>query len=196
MHGFENVGYLVMEQGNHTLPGGERVEAGQFIQGGKRLSDIGFAEPFPTAPVLLASVTSANDAKAVTTRVRNVTGEGFQLQLEEQESLTAGHDAETIHYIAWQPSEGTVEGLRFGAGLTGNDVRHRVFPLSFEGEWDEIPVLLSQMQTTNGGDTATLRYQNLTTQGVDIWVEEEQSKDRETNHVGEGIGWIIFGEGG
>jgi PKD repeat protein len=194
IHGFETVSYLVMEQGSHLLPNGERVEAGQFIQGGRALSSIGFAESFSAVPVVLASVTSANDGKAVTSRVHNVSPTGFQLRLDEQESITTGHGAETIHYIAWQPSEGTFEGLRFAVRLSGNSLTHKVSKLSFGGGWNQVPAFLAHMQTINGGDPAALRYRNRTAEGVDIWVQEEQSRDLDTRHAKEAVGWIIFGE--
>jgi PKD repeat protein len=194
IHGFETVSYLVMEQGSHLLPSGQRVEAGKFIQGGAEQSRIGFAESFATVPVVLASVTSLNDAKAVTPRVNNVTRDAFQLALVEQETIKAGHGPETIHYIAWPPSAGTFEGLKFAVGRTRNEVTDRAFNLSFGSGWDQVPVFLGHVQTINDADPAALRSRNLTAAGVEIWAEEERSRDGELKHGKESVGWIIFNE--
>ncbi len=191
-HAFETVSYLVMEQGSHLLRNGEWIEAGQFIQGGRALSSIGFAGSFATAPVVMVSVTSNNDAKAVTTRVRNVTRDGFELRLNEQESITVGHGAEKISYIAWPLSEGTFQGLTFAVRKSGNTVTHQVSKLGFGSGWSQAPAFLAQMQTINGGDTAALRYRDRSTTGVDVWVQEEKSKDVEVTHGKETVGWIIF----
>ena len=48
------------------------------------------------------------------------------------------------------------------------------------------------MQTYYGTDTANLRYRNLTGTGVDIKVEEEQSRDTETAHTSETVGYAVF----
>jgi hypothetical protein len=38
------------------------------------------------------------------------------------------------------------------------------------------------MQTTDGGNSAALRYKSLTGSGVEVFVEEETSLDDETRH--------------
>ena len=48
------------------------------------------------------------------------------------------------------------------------------------------------MQTADGKDTAALRWRNKNGRGVEIKVEEEQSRDTETNHTTESIGYMIF----
>jgi hypothetical protein len=48
------------------------------------------------------------------------------------------------------------------------------------------------MQTTDGGDTANLRRDSVTNVSVDVWVDEEQSKDAETNHTSEVVGYLLM----
>jgi hypothetical protein len=191
-HGFEQVGYVVMEAGRHQLPSGQWIEAGRFVQGGRQLSSIGFAQDFSKVPVVLSGIMSHNDAKAATTRVAGVTVAGFQMRLDEQESRTQGHGAETIGYLAWEPSVGNWGGLQFAVGATKSLVTSRAYRLSFGGAWGEPPVFVAQMQTLNEGDTAVLRHENLGVASVDIRVEEETSKDRETGHKNEAVGYALF----
>jgi PKD repeat protein len=192
VHAFERVGYVVMEAGRHQVAVGQWVEAGRFVQGGRQLSSIGFTESFGRVPVVLTGIMSQNDAKAVTTRVSGVHLGGFQVRLDEQESLLSGHGAETIAYIAWQPSVGTLDGLSFVVAATGNQVGSKSFRLNFGSVWGEPPVFVAQMQTINETDTAVLRHQNLGTSSVEVRAEEETSKDRETNHKNESVGYALF----
>jgi hypothetical protein len=46
------------------------------------------------------------------------------------------------------------------------------------------------MQTTNGGDPANLRWLSRNEVAVEVWVSEEQSKDAETEHVAESVGYF------
>jgi hypothetical protein len=48
------------------------------------------------------------------------------------------------------------------------------------------------MQTTDGMDTAALRYKDLKINSVHIRVEEEQSKDKESAHTTEVVGYLAI----
>mgnify|MGYP006284430787 FL=1 len=48
------------------------------------------------------------------------------------------------------------------------------------------------MQTLNGGDTANVRWQNKDAQGIDIMIDEEESRDSETNHTTEIVGYFVL----
>ncbi|WP_050799641.1 PKD domain-containing protein [Thiocapsa marina] len=190
-HAFETVTYVAMEKGTHELPSGERIEAGTIMQSASTTA-IGFAETFPTTPVVFATVASIDDTRAVTTRISNVNGDGFSMRMDQQENDKAGHGSETITYIAWQPSQGSLDGVQFAIGVTGNSFRDQPSTLSFAAGFTETPVFLAHMQTANGGDTAALRYRNLTSTDVEVQVQEEQSRDAETAHAAESVGWAIF----
>ncbi len=56
------------------------------------------------------------------------------------------------------------------------------------------PVFLAGMQTYQGRDTASIRYKDLTTYGVDIFIEEE-SQDSETAQNKENVGYFLFEPG-
>lgn len=194
IHAFETLHYIVMEQGTHRLPNGQQVEAGTLIQSGRDFSRLGFVAPFEQAPVVLASVSSENDPNAVTTRIRQVTRQGFQLRMDEQESNAAGHGAETISYIAWPVSQGTLDALTYRVGRTGAKVTHRPFALNFGKGLSQPPAFLAQLQSMNADDPAALRYRDLTNTKTVVWVEEEQSHDQEATHAAEAVGWMIFSQ--
>ena len=55
-------------------------------------------------------------------------------------------------------------------------------------------MMLAGMQTTKAKDTSTLRYKDKDAAGVEIKVEEETSKDSETEHDKEVVGYMAFAE--
>jgi hypothetical protein len=57
------------------------------------------------------------------------------------------------------------------------------------------PVLLAWSETRNGGDPANVRYRNLTSTGVDLAMDEDQSADPERDHGGETVIYWVFGKG-
>ena len=187
------VGYLAMERGTHTLDNGVQVEAGRIdtnLTSG--FGKVTFAKSFSTAPVVVTGVASTNDASAVVTRVRNVAGASFEVRMQKEEAKPQAHATETIAYIAWQPSAGTVEGLDFQVGRTSSIVTHNFYALAYPKATATLPVLLADMQTTSNSDTANLRWRNKTLSSVEVKVAEEQSKDLETTHGREVVGYILL----
>jgi hypothetical protein len=49
------------------------------------------------------------------------------------------------------------------------------------------------MQTAGGKDTANVRWQNKTDYSVEVQIDEEQSKNTETGHTTEVVGYMVFG---
>ena len=60
-------------------------------------------------------------------------------------------------------------------------------------EFTDLPFFIAGMQTYAGGDTATVRSQNMSTMATQIRIEEEQSKDSEVNHTKEVVGYFTIG---
>ncbi|MCZ6907083.1 MAG: fibronectin type III domain-containing protein, partial [Deltaproteobacteria bacterium] len=62
----------------------------------------------------------------------------------------------------------------------------------FNESFIDSPVFLADMQTTDGSDTATVRWENKDPFGVEVKIEEEQSRDSETRHTTEMVGYMVF----
>jgi hypothetical protein len=194
-HDLETVSFLVMERGSHTLPSGTRVEAEHLATNTTASFDaVRFNRPFGTKPVVVAAVTTFNedDASAVTTRVREVSTGGFEAGLREEELNAQTHSVETISYVAWEPSAGWFDNMQFEVGRTANAVTHVPYTVGFQSSFSSPPALIADMQTTDGGDTANLRWDNETGVSIDLWVAEEQSRDTEITHTSEEIGYMLF----
>ena len=192
MHDKETVSYLVMERGNYTLADGTQIEAGIFDAGNTSFAPVKFEQTLAKVPVVFSAVTSFNGSDAVTTRLRRVSNVGFELRLEEQESNARNHVTETISYVAWEPSSGNLNGLTFEVGNSEDVVNDEWYSLIFAQPFVTIPFFIADMQTTDGGNTANLRWQNKDFSGVDVRIAEEQSEDGETRHAAEVVGYIAI----
>jgi hypothetical protein len=103
------------------------------------------------------------------------------------------HDVnETIYYIAMEPGSGCANGLRFEINRTSNEVTDQFYPISYSSQFITPPMFLADMQTTNGSDPAAVRWQNKDAYMIEVKIEEEQSKDSETVHIEEMIGYMAF----
>jgi hypothetical protein len=193
-HAREQANYIVVEKGTHVLENGARVEAGDMqVSMTRGFESVPFRTRFPTSPVLLSSVTTYNDGKAVVTRQSSVSDTGFDLRLQEQEANAEDHTEETVHYIAWEPSTGTLGKFYYEAGLTKQAVTHNSYTIAFSTLFNAPPAFLADMQSLRGGDPANLRSINKTDREVRIRVAEEQSRDAEIAHAAEQVGFITFG---
>lgn len=192
LHPEELVSYLVMEQGKTTLTDGSKVEAG-FFAGTAKATATTFQQSFTTAPVLITTISSNNDTSGVTGRVKNVSTTKFDYTLEEEEAADQQHLTEAVGYIAWQAGKGIESDIIYEAGLTANAVTDSWFTAKMQNKFVDLPYFFATMQTENGGDTAAIRQQKLTTTSVDIKIEEEQSRDSEVAHAKEVVGYLMIG---
>ena len=192
-HATEQVNYIVVESGTHDLADGARVEAGRFNANAvSSFAAIEFGQAFNTVPVVLTTINSVNEGDAVVMRLKNITTTGFDYRIQEQESNAKQHAPETAGYIAWEPSAGSMDGFMFEIGRTSNSVTHQFQSMPFDVPFMSPPVFLAGMQTTDGSDTAAVRWQSKQATGVEVKVEEEQSRDTETKHTTEAIGYMVF----
>lgn len=191
-HTLETVAYLVMEQGSYILEDGTRLEAGRFESTNTTFQTITFAQNFQTDPVVLTSVSSSNGWQSVTTRLRSITTTGMQFRMQEEEANDSSHLTEVIGYIAWEPATGTMDGVKFDINRTGNVVDGQLYTIEFPATFGDIPMFLADLQSAEGDNTANLRWRNMDPHGVDVQVAEEQSKDSETNHLPESVGYMLF----
>ncbi len=192
-HTTENVSYIVMERGSYILEDGTKVEAGRFdTDTTGSFGWVDFSQTFNQVPVVTSTVSSFNEEDAVCSRLRNIDTTGFDFCMQEQEGSSQSHATETISYIAWEPSSGTVGNLTFEVDKTDDVITHNLQTIVYNETFMAIPVFLADMQTTNGGDTANLRWQNKDFYGIDIKITEEQSRDSEINHTTEVVGYMVF----
>lgn len=192
-HTRETLSYLVVEAGIHTLADGTRFKAGHVGGVDEGWTSVAFPSAFSSRPVVLAQCASVNGPAAVVTRLQEVTETGFRVRLQEEEGNDGTHAPETVDYIAIKRGSGGASGVE--ASLTGDTVTNEWTGISFARTYSQPPAFLAALQTYDGDDPTALRYQNLTTSGVSIRAEEEQSGDSETDHTTEEVGYLVLRPG-
>jgi hypothetical protein len=183
VHTTEDVPWLVVERGTHRV-GSATLQAGT-VQVTDSWTTVSLDSSFDTTPAVVTSVMSKAADEEVVTRQRNVDSNSFQVRLQESEFEDGSHTAETVHYVASEAV--TEDGIV--AKTTGNSVDDGTTTIGYSG-FSRPPATLAQIQTFDGPDTATLRHQSRTSASVDVFVEEEQSNDGETNHTSEIVSLI------
>jgi PKD repeat protein len=162
-HGAEQAAFLALPPGRWTLPDGSLWEVGSFpLSGTKAFSQQSFTAAFPAVPALFLTAQTANGGHTVVVRAKAVTATGFKAALYEQESLQDGHTTETIGYLAIHQASPAGGVVTLGGVPRGYDTD-----------------LIEATHAWTAWDTAAGT--------VELRVEEEQSKDTETNHVAEDL---------
>jgi len=190
----EPLAYVAIERGRHQLPNGSWIEAGRLTTDATgTYVQAQFSQAFPSDPVVLAGVTSARDDDAVSALLRDIDRTGFRVGMTEQEAADQHHLHETIDYIAWGAGSGAIGDLDYEVGATGVNVTHAPHRLGFDAPYREPPLMLLSMQTSYGGDPATVHVENKSRSNADVLIREEQSLDSETWHTAEQVGYLILG---
>jgi hypothetical protein len=192
-HASEQVSWMAIEAGKHTLANGQVVVAGSTTAS-SAASSVNFgASGFTSKPLVLAQVASENQAAAMTERVGAVGTNGFKLSLEQQEANSGTILPETVHWIALEPGSGTGGGLIAG---TIDPVTNTATTLTLPGtSVTDHFAFLADLQTIRGSDPATLRLSGVMVDGVSILAQEERSADVEGFHAGESVGYVAMDPG-
>jgi len=191
-HPSGTVSYLVMEKGRTTLPDGSIVEAGTF-NGASTNQNIKYSAPFNKIPVIVTTVASENETDTISGRVSKITTSSFAYYFKEQEINKNVHVKETVNFIAWEPGMGMIGTLQFEVAKTAAGLTDAWGTIPFQQTtFQKPPLFLADMQTNNNTDTCALRASEVAPTGVLLKVEEEQSKDAETTHPEEMVGYLAF----
>ncbi|MEL4897155.1 Ig-like domain-containing protein [Crocosphaera sp. Alani8] len=203
-HILETLSYFVFEAGTYQLSDGTLIEVGTLNTdvtanpNDRTLvpwQTLEFDIDFTDTPVIFSQVQTDNDSNLVRTRQQNASADGFDLVMEEDEVYGRkgeGHLSETIGYIAIAAGSGDSNGVTFQAGSTTDSVTHELFNINFGGQFTDIPHFLADLATYDGPDPSALRFQNLTTNGVEVTVQEDITFDDEVNHTTEVVNYLAI----
>jgi len=206
-HFNESVGYLVIEAGTHQLDDGTVIVAGNQSQVNNFWQTIEFSDSFNTTPIVLAQPITENEASAITERIRNVSTSEFALKVQEEtdvrpryreqlgieDSTDFLHADETVSWLAIQPGTGTFGESAFVSGTFEANSQGQTESLN--GLTSDLPVFLASTNTFTGGDPVALRYTDLNTSEVSLFLEEEKSLDEEILHTLETVGYLALDPG-
>ncbi|MEM7366267.1 MAG: LamG-like jellyroll fold domain-containing protein, partial [Pseudomonadota bacterium] len=191
-HMTEGVSWMAISEGTHELASGATIAAGSTQSSSNLNSSIIVdLDGFEDTPSIFSQVTSANESSALATRHSDVSDVSFTLKLQEEEGAPDAQRAvETIDWIAISDDIGDILNL---VSVDGG-INHRFTSVDFDEVEGEM-VLLAAMQTTNGANTANLRYRDLENDSVELKVAEERSKDQERWHLFEEVD-VVAGTSG
>jgi hypothetical protein len=223
-HPSVNVHYLVIEEGDYTLPDGTRILAGthttqtkqgKHATGTKGWDTISLDDAFSSTPVVLSMVqTVANETADVPgsasipwliSTIRRVETDSFEIALERAE--TSEGQIDTDEEIAYLLIDANVQGTLLDANscssiayetiLTGDEVKgwdNACKSYNFSNAYTHSPNVIGNKESRDGGDGGWLRRCSLSTTSVGITVDEDQAADSERKHTSEVAGMVIFAD--
>jgi hypothetical protein len=112
--------------------------------------------------------------------------------LEEEESKDSPHGSETIGWLAIEAGTGGWNGRGYEAATTADAVTHNWYQINFGQSFSQAPRFVAALATYGGADNAHLRYQSLTSSGVQVMVEEDTTCDTETTHTSEVVSYLAL----
>ena len=141
-----------------------------------------------TDPVVVASLGTDNGMQPTTTRVRNVTGDSFEVSLREWTYLDGWHANEDVHYVVLESgSHDTAMGIELHAGTVeadGSGWTRAAFGESFASQRH----VFTQVTTDNDSTPTTTRVTNLGTDGFDVFCQAEEAL--ENDHGTETVAYL------
>ncbi len=144
-----------------------------------------------TNPVVVMRNLSYNGGDPCHMRVRNVTANSFEWQIEEWSYLDKDHMEETMPYIVVEAGvytlpDGTV--LQAGMTTTTSSFKWVYFPVAFSST----PALITGVTTLNETDPCVTRTRSVSSTRFRIMVQEEEAGD---SHGSETVSWIALSQG-
>jgi hypothetical protein len=159
----------------------------------KKWVKVSFDADFKRAPNVFSQITSQYKTKPYNTRQRYITDNGFQVVMQAEEKLRVT-ESEEVSYVAWGVSKKINSQWYSGRSRDNVDEKGQVLKIMNKQNVKNVPAFFASMQTTDGGDTAGVRYKKLNGQSVAVYIQEEQSKNKEVDHTTEVVGYLaIFG---
>ena len=193
----ETINWVAIEEGVHELPDGRVIAAG-YTDTSSTAVNVGFAEAFDSPPVVVTTALAEADinAEAIDSDPFNITENGFDLILEEEEGNDGVHGNVSVGWIA----VGIGGDGSYGSAITHDNFDESTVTYSVGATYtDAIVVAETQTRNDPGGDAANIEIRsnlnNPTTTDIRLRLREERSADNELNHADETLGIIAFQRG-
>jgi predicted esterase len=198
-HVKETVSYMVIERGTWELSDGTILKAGtlstnKLSRQGRETVSLEAEFESDNSPAIFTQVQTYKGRDWVTTRTDNITGESFQVMMQEEEKLNGGgHVTETIGWLAVETGAATDGDTIIEGGVTADKFTHQTKSQSFEASFESAPTLLTKLDSFDGADTANSRIKSVNANGFSAMISEEQSRDREWFHTTESLSYLALG---
>ena len=154
----------------YTLPNENKIAGGITRITTQQWKYVEFPVNYSERPLVFAQTTSENESSAITIRLRNVSKQGFEMKLQEEEGADDVHAGEDVSWIALEAGEfddGSFEAIYL------NNVSSAQTNLTFQNSLSSDVAFLSTAQTFNEEDPISVRYRNLNGTSVELSLQEE-----------------------
>ncbi|MEL7316421.1 MAG: calcium-binding protein, partial [Cyanobacteria bacterium J06559_3] len=147
-------------------------------------------------PVVIVSDPTLNGPDPVAIRLQKVTGNTFQIRLQEPNYENGTHTSEAVSYVVMNAGDWTLaDGTRISVGTrNSNRLTSKGFDSIGLKGFGATPTVLSQVQTANGSDWVTTRTKGQSAKGFQVAMQEEEALNQ-GSHVQETIGWLAIEQG-
>lgn len=189
-HMVETISWMAGSAGQNKLADGSVVTFGSTNinnTSGTKISLSGLDD----APIVMGQMTGDTEKRAVTHRVNDVSKSGFDVSLNLEEAKHKNDLSVGNSKFSWVALDLSDNSPLFQSGsMTGNHTAQTVGTRLNSND-----AFFADMQTVNGPDTATLRYDTDANGNVSLIVHEETSRDSEVWHANENISWVNWDTG-
>ncbi len=149
-----------------------------------------------TDPVIVAKPVSYQGKDPGVIRVRGVGSDRFALRFQEWLYKDGWHMPEQVFYMVAEKGRQDLDGLAVEAGsvvVSQAAANNSWKTVTFESPFAEEPAVFACVDTFQGSDPVVSRFDNLSTAGFDMAINEEEAKH--DGHMRETVGWIAIEKG-
>lgn len=187
-------GSFVAAKMGHYNWGDLEVEAGTNRGTNTRWVSVTFEKPFAEVPVVFVSPSGITSGCPIYARVRNITKEGFEVHYTaESANSDITLSRMTLSYFAIVPGTTTLsDGSIVEVGKTAETVGElsKKGEITFASAFNEAPMFLCGLQTSNDDYTVNMRYSDLTNTGVTVLKQREKSNGQSVTVATDAVGWM------
>ncbi len=211
---FDDVSYLVVEEGTWTVAG-VTIEAQTYTSTvtDENSSWVGEAQSYGqsyTSPVVLGQVMSTTDpAWSVfwnqgTSRTNPPSATALVTGKTVCEDPATTRADETVGFVVFEAGHGTIGGIEFEAavgvdlvrGITNSPPYTYTFNTAFASAPTVAVVTMAGVDGGNGGWAYTYGSAPATATTLDLAIDEDQVNDTERNHTPEQVAYVVFASSG
>ncbi|MEL6438904.1 MAG: tandem-95 repeat protein [Cyanobacteria bacterium J06621_8] len=148
-------------------------------------------------PVVFALPLSRNGGDPAVVRITDIESNSFTAYVQEAEYRDGWHTRESFSYLVveagnWELEDGTL--LEVGTLNTHKLTTEGWENPSFDLDFEDTPVILSQVQTNNGTQFVRTRQRGASVDGFLLSMEEEEAL-KASGHLTETVGWLAVESG-
>ena len=150
-----------------------------------------------TNPVVFALTPTTRGGQEVAVRISNITGNSFDVRLDEGSYRDGPHLVETLSYVVVEAGRHELaDGTIIEAGtIRSNNLSPQGFEsVSFSSSFDAAPAVLTQVQSLNDSSQVWTRQQGKTDSGFKVAMQEAEAFNG-GGHATETIGWLAIETG-